>query len=210
MHHRTAADQIRALFLRAQPAYTHAEVLDLLGIAAEILDAAIRDGEITPQPNDCGTTVLLWEDVAHLALEQWTLRMIHIALGTSAAAVIPHLNQHATIRVSLPHYQIRLLDHEARCASEGHRLPRNASDILTTIIEEWLNAQDLTTLEASIPGISQAITFPYYTPRGNYHRCRYCDVAITELARAVCNACVAHHEPKEHVGEYRLPALEEP
>jgi len=100
----------------------------------------------------------------------------------------------------------------ARKESEN-RLPRNASDILERILHQHAEAEDdLHHLDLEIPGFREALRYPYYTPRADSIalRCRYCDITITEAVREVCKPCSARHEPKEHLGEYGIPELEEP
>jgi hypothetical protein len=75
-----------------------------------------------------------------------------------------------------------------------------------------VDGDDLHALDIEIPGLAQALRYPYYTPRMSsiLHRCRYCDMSVTEAAREVCKACSQRHEPKEHLGEYGIPELEQP
>jgi len=205
-------ERIVELFARRQPTYAPQDVLTLLGISAEQLRAAIGKRTVEEHYNDVGDVVIPWEDVATLALEEWTPRMIEAALHSSDDPGIPQLNEHRLIRVSLPIYLIRLLNYLAEFESATRHVPRNASDIIERALHDLANTQDITAVEAEIPGFAQALTYPYFVPRRNgvlWLRCRYCGISISEPVREVCRACEGRHEPNEHLGEYGLPELEE-
>jgi hypothetical protein len=205
------AARLIELFARRQPAYGSDDVLRLIGISSGQLTGAIDAGAVTPERNDVGALVISWEDMAHLALDEWTPRMIEAALREESSEVIPPLNQHRLIQVSLPIYLIRLLDYQARFESATRHVPRNASDIIERVLREFADGRDTAALDVEIPGFRQALQYPYYTPRPDSIslRCRYCNTTITEAVREVCRACGRRHEPKEHLGEYGLPELEE-
>lgn len=210
---RSDRERIIELFARRQPTYTRAAVLRLLGITPEQLTAAITSGSVTPEENEAGDPVIPWDDVATLALEEWTPRMIAAAVHDESPDVLPLLNQHRLIRISLPIYLIRLIDHLARVDSATHHLPRNASDIIERALHDVANTHDATAVDAAIPGFAQARTYPYFTPRHTgvlWLRCRYCGISISEPVREVCRPCERRHEPNEHLGEYGIPALDEP
>jgi hypothetical protein len=184
----------------------------LLGLSSEQLTKGISGGSVATETNDIGEQVIRWEEVAMLALQDCTPRMIEAALGHDADDVIPLLNQHRLIRVSLPIYQIRLLDHLARFESATRHVPRNASDLLERILHDFANTQNLTAIDTEIHGFATALTYPYFVRRRTgvlCLRCRYCGVSISEPVREVCRKCEARHEPNEHLGEYGLPELEE-
>jgi hypothetical protein len=206
----TARDRIVELFTRARPAYPPEEVLRLLSISDGQLANAIADGRVELETNDQGATVIPWEEVAHLALEEWTPRMIAAVVREETPDAIPYLNQPWFIRVSLPRYLIRLLAHLAQQESITRRVSRNASDIIERILHEYANTVDLRAIEAVIPGFQQALSYPYFMPHeGGVHlRCMYCNVSTTKGALAVCNECAARHEPDEYRGEYGLPELD--
>src|SRR4051794_9293440 len=126
-------DRIIELYTRPQPAYTSAEVMRLLGVSEAAFERCMTQLVFGPEANDRGATVIRWEDVAHLALEQWTPRMVQAALDHRASDVLPALNQHCLIQVSLPVYLIRYLDYRARQESTN-RVPRNASDIIEALL----------------------------------------------------------------------------
>jgi hypothetical protein len=202
--------RIIELFAERQPTYTRAAVLRLVGISAETLSAAVASGAVTTEVNEAGDSVIPWEDVASLALEEWTPRMIDAAVHDEPDGVLPGLNRHHRIQVSLPIYLIRLLDHLARAASAESHVPRNASDIVERIVHEFANTQDTAALDTAIPGFAHALTYPYFIERWNgllWYRCRYCGIAITKPARIVCYACEQRHEPDE---PREIPELDEP
>lgn len=206
------ASRIIELFARQQPAYGTVDVLRLLGINEAQLASAISEGAVAPEPNEIGASVIPWEDVAALALEEWTPRMIEAALRTEVSDIIPHLNQHRLIRISLPIYLIRLMDYLARFESATRHVPRNASDLIECVLHDFANTQDTVGIDREVHGYAQALTYPYFMPRRTgvlWLRCRYCGVAISEAVREVCRNCERHHEPNEHLGEYGLPELEE-
>lgn len=206
------ADRIVELYGRSVPAYSRADVVRLLGISHSELEEAIGRGDVTPERDDTGSEVIAWGDVALLARNQWTSRMVEAALGVGATDVIPFLNQHRLIRVSLPIYLIRLLDYIAHSESEMHRVPRNASDVLERVLHDLANTTDITEVAAEIRGFREALAYPYYTPRRAgvlWWRCRYCNVVIAEATREVCRACERRHEPDENLNEYGLPQLHE-
>jgi hypothetical protein len=183
-------DRIIELFAKREPAYAQTDVLRLLGINDTQLDAAIANGTIHVEPNDRGMSVVPWDDVAAFALEEWTLRMIETALGEDALTVIPPLNQHHVIPVTLPAHLIRFVDHLAREAPA-----HNASDIIERILHDHANI-DALALDVEIPGFRQALQYPYYTQRdGASRRCRYCDLVLTRRAD-ICRACKERHEPR--------------
>jgi hypothetical protein len=138
--------------------------------------------------------------------------MIQAALHRDDTDAIPLLNQHRLIRISLPIYQIRLLDYLARVESLTRHLPRNASDIIERVLHDYANTHDAAVIDTAIPGFAHALTYPYFTPRRTgllWLRCRYCGIAISQPSRAVCRTCERRHEPDEHLGEYGIPELEQ-
>jgi hypothetical protein len=174
--------RILELFTRRQPAYGIADVMRLLGITEAEVARAVADGAVTPEQNDTGAEVIPWEDVATLALESWTPRMIEAALGENARSVIPPLNQHHVIPVSLPAYLLQFVEHLA-----GQSPGQNASDIIERILHDHANTL---ALEVEIPGFREALQYPYYTPRdGAAPRCRYCGIVITTSRADVCRVC---------------------
>jgi hypothetical protein len=199
------------LFARREPDYAAADVVRLVGVSEDNLAAAIIAGDVATQPNDMGQERIPWEEVAILALEEVTPRMIEAALEHQPDEVIPYLNQHRLICVSLPIYLVRLLDYLAREDSTRHRLPRNVSDAIERILVDFATTQDIRAIDVEVPGLSQALEYPYFTPPrygAVRRRCRYCGVAITTYLLEVCRTCQARHEPKEHLCEHGLPELD--
>lgn len=193
---RPTTDRLRIieLFAKRQPAYTRADVLRLLGISDQQLSDAITEGAVSVEQDDVGAEVIAWEDVAHLGLQEWTPRMIAAALGESAAEIIPPLNQHRQIRVSLPVYLIRFVEHLARIESAPHRVARNASDIIEYVLHGRANGNDAD-INTAIPGFGPALQYPYFTPRdGASQRCRYCGIVVTTSHLDACRVCTERHE----------------
>lgn len=208
----TDRERIIELFVCPDAVYARRDAARLLGVDAAVLDAAIAEGTITLKEDERGRPLVAWDDVASLALDEWTPRMIQAALGDEFADVIPDRNQHRIVQVSLPRYQIRLLDYLARAASAGHRVPRNVSDVLESLVREHARNLAVAALDVDMPGFAEALRYPRFMARSSSirRRCRYCDTPTAEAAREVCRPCEARHEPKEYKGEYGLPELGEP
>jgi hypothetical protein len=202
----TDANRISALFAKRQPTYSRTDAASLVNMSEEDLAMAIANGVVRVEQDERGADVVPWEDLAVLTLEEWTPRMIAAVLRDDPDS-LPLLNQQRLIRVSLPIYLIRLLDHVARRESAAHRVPRNASDIIERVLHDFANICE----DVNIPGFAEALDYPYFTPRRTgllWLRCRYCGISITEPVREVCRPCESRHEPNEHLGEYGLDALE--
>src|SRR5256885_14695980 len=122
----TDRERIIALFASPDAVYNVRDAARLLMIDSAQLEAAIDERRIALEKDERGTPLIPWDDVARLALKEWTPRMVQAALERDLADAIPYRNQHRTMQVSLPRYQIRLLDYLARAASTEHRVPRNA------------------------------------------------------------------------------------
>ena len=100
----TDRERIVRLFQSPDAVYNHQDAAMLLGINAAELETAIAEGLIALEEDERGTRLISWDDVATLALEEWTPRMIQAALDRDAADVIPYRNQHRIIQASLPRY----------------------------------------------------------------------------------------------------------
>ena len=170
----------------------------------------MRERSLSVEQNDDDQLVIPWEDLATLALEEWTPRMTNAALANHPD-ILPGLNRHQLVEVSLPVYLVRLLHHLAEHESRTHTVPRNASDIIETLLHHHADTLDTATIEDAIPGFTQAHHYPTYHERygAHYHRCRYCGIPITTLSLAICNDCEHRHHPQEHLREYGLPTLDD-
>src|SRR5688572_15438792 len=73
---------IRELFIQRVPLYSFADALRLTRTEQAEVDAAITAGDITTETFS-GRLVIPWDDVARLALDRWTPRMINGALGST-------------------------------------------------------------------------------------------------------------------------------
>jgi hypothetical protein len=202
---------IRELFIERVPLYSFADALRLTRTAQAELDAAIAAGGIATE-TFAGRLVIPWDDVAGLALDRWTPRMISGALGsTDRLPVIPLLNRVQQIEVFLPVYQIRLLHYLAEM-ERGFRAPLNASDVLERHLLDLAGAVDADELELAIPGFRAALDYPYFIPReADWFTafCWYCGRVSDVPGRQVCTDCHRRHEPRPHLGEDGIPELDQ-
>src|ERR1700741_5682118 len=84
---------IRELFIERVPLYSFTDALRLTRTPLSDVDAAIAAGGIATERYG-KRVVIPWDDVAKLALDRWTPRMINGALGsTDRLAVLPHPNR---------------------------------------------------------------------------------------------------------------------
>ena len=121
---------IRELYVKRVPLYSFADALRLTRTTQAEVDAAIATGGIGTETFG-GQLVIPWDDVAKLADDRWTPRMISGALGSvDRLSVVPLLNRVQQIEVFLPVYQIRLLHYLAEMERGQFRARLNASDVL--------------------------------------------------------------------------------
>jgi hypothetical protein len=202
---------IRELFIQRVPLYSFADALRLTRTRQIEVDAAIAAGSITTETFS-GRLVISWDDVAGLALDRWTPRMINGALGsTDRLPVIPLLNRVQQIEVFLPVYQIRLLHYLAKMECGQFRAPLNASDVLERHLLDLASAVNADELELAIPGFRAALDYPYFIPRENDWStafCWYCGRVSDVPGRQVCTECHRRHEPRPHLGEDGIPELD--
>lgn len=203
---------IRELFIQRVPLYSFADALRLTRTAQVEVDAAIADGGITTEAFS-GRLAIPWDDVAKLALDRWTPRMINGALGsTDRLAVVPLLNRVQQIEVFLPVYQIRLLHYLAEMERGQFRARLNASDVLERHLLDLASAANPDELELAIPGFRTALHYPYFIPRGDDRFtafCWYCGQVSDVPGRQVCTDCHRRHEPRPHLGEDGIPELDQ-
>jgi hypothetical protein len=203
---------IRELFIQRVPLYSFADAWRLTRTAHAEADAAIAAGGVTPETFS-GRLVIPWDDVAGLALDRWTPRMIDGALGsTDRLPVVPLLNRVQQIEVFLPVYQIRLLHYLAGIERGQFRAPLNASDVLERHLLDLASAVNADELELAIPGFRAALDYPYFIPReGDWFTafCWYCGRVSDVPGRQVCTDCHRRHEPRPHLGEDGIPELDE-
>jgi hypothetical protein len=202
---------IRELFIQRVPLYSFADALRLTRTGQIEVDAAIAAGGITTETFR-GRLVISWDDVAGLALDRWTPRMINGALGsTDCLPVIPLLNRVQQIELFLPVYQIRLLHYLAEMERGQFRAALNASDVLERHLLDLASAVNADELELAIPGFRAALDYPYFIPRENDWStafCWYCGRVSDVPGRQVCTECHRRHEPRPHLGEDGIPELD--
>lgn len=203
---------IRELFIQRVPLYSFADALRLTRSAQAEVDAAIADGGLSTETFS-GRLVIPWDEVAKLALDRWTPRMINGALGsTDRLAVIPLLNRVQQIEVFLPVYQIRLLHYLAETERGPFRAGLNASDVLERHLLDLAGAVNADELELAIPGFRAALHYPYFIPRDDDRLtafCWYCGRVSDVPGRQVCTDCHRRHEPRPHLGEDGIPELDQ-
>lgn len=193
---------IRELFIERVPLYSFADALRLTRTTQVEVDAAITIGGIATETYG-ERVVIPWEDVARLALDRWTPRMINGALGsTDRLAVIPLLNRVQQIEVFLPTYQVRLLHYLAEMERSQFRARLNASDVLERHLLDLASAVNADEIELAIPGFRMALHYPYFIPRDDdwfTAFCWYCGRVSDVPGRQVCTDCHGRHEPRPHL-----------
>jgi hypothetical protein len=203
---------IRELYVKRVPLYLYADALRLTRTTQAEADAAIATGGIATETFG-GQLVIPWDDVAKLALDRWTPRMIDGALGsTDRLSVVPLLNRVQQIAVFLPVYQIRFLHYLAEIERGQVRAPLNASDVLERHILDLVSGVNADELELAIPGFRAALQYPYFIPREDDRCtafCWYCGRASDVPGRQVCTDCHRRHEPRPHLREDGIPELDQ-
>lgn len=146
-------DRIRRIFARRQT-YPISQVASLLGVEIGALSALIAAGDIaaTGRGRDLS---LAWAEVAYLALRQWPLEIVFDALGDGTSALLPVLLRPIHLTVSLPTYQVKMLELLARLDQ------LDVSTYLQIYLLDLASASDQAILAEEIPGFIEALHFPY-------------------------------------------------
>lgn len=203
---------IRELFIQRVPLYSFADALRLTHSTQAEIEAAIAAGGIATETFG-GQPVIPWDDVAKLALDRWSPRMVNAALGsTDRLTVIPLLNRVQQVEVFLPVYQVRLLHYLAERQRGAFRARLNASDVLERHLLDLAGAVNAEEIELAVPGFRTALHYPYFIPREDDWAtafCWYCGRVSDVPGRQVCTDCHRRHEPRPHLGEDGIPELDE-
>jgi hypothetical protein len=206
--------RIIELFATARPAYRRADVMRLTRVTEAELQEAGASLAITMRRRG-DEEWIEWDDVAQLALDRWTPRMIAAALGRQEDDVVPYLNRFRLVKLQLPIYQLRVLHYLAERQSQGRAVPRNASDIIEEELAALASEVDPEEADAAIPGFRDALRFPYSIDQAadqaavQDYDCRYCGLPVSVKGAEICDECNRRHHPEIQLGEYGLPALEE-
>jgi hypothetical protein len=155
MNRITLSDETREAIRRifaARQSLTIGQAASLLGIERAALVAEIEAREITAVE---GSDLLPWTEVAYLALRRWPLKAIFDALGSDASSLLPPLLRPTEFTVSLPAYQVRMLEVMAR----DEQL--DAGTFLQLHLLDLASGSDQGVLEKQIPGFLEALFFPY-------------------------------------------------
>lgn len=202
---------IRELYIKRVPLYSITDALRLTRTTEAELEATLSAGAVASESFG-GRITIPWDDVAALALERWTPRMIDGALGSvDRLAVIPLLNRIQQIEVFLPVYQVRLLHYLAETERGHFRARLNASDVLERHLLDVASAVNADEIELAIPGFRTALHYPYFIPRDDdwfTAFCWYCGRVSDVPGRQVCTDCHRRHEPRPHLGEDGIPELD--
>lgn len=144
---------IRSLFMNPRP-YSFDEAAEVLGVERAILVNEADASELETI-SVSGERRLPWGEVAYCALREWPIETIFAALGADASGYVPELLRPTQLAVTLPAYQVRMLEVLA------HHERLDAGTFLQLHLLDLASASDQTILEEEIPGFIEALRFPY-------------------------------------------------
>jgi hypothetical protein len=156
----SVADRVRliTLFAYPQPTYARRDAAFLSGMSVRQFAQALRAEGIVPEHGR-----LAWEDVAALVLGRLPPLLPASVLGVVRDPVIPALNQPVPLQVWLPSWQLVLLDHIA--AIETSTYPWTRSDVLTLIVNDWVDPLTVQGLYEQRPDVRAAVFYPHQLSR---------------------------------------------
>jgi hypothetical protein len=156
---RTAAADIREVFLRPQADYAPSAVAALLRVPEDEVRRRIGDGRIAAAERG-GRPFVAWQELIGVAMaERWTPRLVAEALPARA---VPRLARSAAGTIELPAYAWTVLRAAARELSAAERRELTVSDLIERAIHrEYVEEiRDWAPLEERTPGIRAAALWP--------------------------------------------------
>jgi len=144
---------IRRIFLSPRESYSLLDASKLLGMTPTALRYAVEEAKQYDCERVRGTIRFTWAQLAHIAIDKWTLRTIEAELGEDVGRALPPLLILRELRVFLPGYQVEMLHRLA--AMVGTDVNTYLSDHLLDLAES-----DGAHVAMEIPGFDRALRFP--------------------------------------------------
>jgi len=141
---------IRRLFAKRR-LFTVTEAAQITGISPDAIRRRLDANELAAVSGT--NSSLAWTEVVHLALQMWPIEVIFAEVG-SDSALLPALLRPAQLSVSLPEYQVRMVEVLAR------REQLDSSVFLQNYLLDLASASDHDLLERKIPGFTAAMRWP--------------------------------------------------
>ena len=132
--------------------YLLSEVSRATGMPRHQIRKRIRAGEIAAREQR-GVYFIPWSEVATLAMQRWSIGVIEIDLGERARELLPPLLLTRKIILSLPAYQVEMLQRLAhrKAMPVDAFVAEHLLDLAATVAEE---------MEAVVPGFAAAMRWP--------------------------------------------------